>query len=140
MEIEDRIEELRARRAEIETALADPAVAQDLERLRDLGREHAQIAPVVGAADLWERARRQLAESRDILREESDPDLRELARAEIQDLEPQVERYEEVLKRLLVPHDPLDQKDAVLEIRAGTGGEEAALFAADLLRMYTRAA
>jgi peptide chain release factor 1 len=138
MEIEDRIEELRARRAEIETALADPAVAQDLERLRDLGREHAQIAPVVGAADLWERARRQLAESRDILREESDPDLRELARAEIQDLEPQVERYEEVLKRLLVPHDPLDQKDAVLEIRAGTGGEEAALFAADLLRMYTR--
>ncbi|MFN2421443.1 MAG: peptide chain release factor 1 [Gemmatimonadota bacterium] len=138
MEIEDRIEELRARRAEIETALADPAVAQDLERLRDLGREHAQIAPVVGAADLWERARRQLAESRDILREESDPDLRELARAEIQDLEPQVERYEEVLRRLLVPHDPLDQKNAVLEIRAGTGGEEAALFAADLLRMYTR--
>jgi peptide chain release factor 1 len=138
MEIEARIEELRARRSEVEAALADPAVAQDPERLRDLGREHAQIAPVLDAADAWERARRHLGESREMLREESDPDLRELARAEINDLEPQVERYEEELKRLLVPRDPLDQKDAVLEIRAGTGGEEAALFAGDLLRMYGR--
>jgi peptide chain release factor 1 len=138
MEIETRIEGLRARRSEIETALADPAVAQDPEQLRDLGRQHAQIQPILAAADLWERARRQLHENREMMRDESDPDIRELARAEIHDLEPALERYEEELKRLLVPRDPLDEKDAVLEIRAGTGGEEAALFAADLLRMYAR--
>ncbi|HET9334339.1 MAG TPA: peptide chain release factor 1 [Gemmatimonadota bacterium] len=133
-----RIQELRARFAEIEAALTDPAVARDPERLRDLGREHSQLAPVVAAAAAWETARRHLVETREMLRESDDPDLRELARAEVPGLELDVERLEDELKRRLVPRDPLDEKDAVLEIRAGTGGEEAALFAGDLFRMYSR--
>jgi peptide chain release factor 1 len=138
MDLIPRIEELRARFAEIEAALTDPAVARDPERLRDLGREHSQLAPVAAAAAAWETARRHLAEAREMLRESDDPDLRELARAEVSGLEADVERLEEELKRRLVPRDPLDEKDAVLEIRAGTGGEEAALFAGDLFRMYSR--
>jgi peptide chain release factor 1 len=138
MSIEPRIAELRERFAEVETSLADPAVSRDPERLRDLGREHARLGPILAAAEAWEMAERRLAEDREVLRESDDPDLRELARAEIPDLEEEVERREEELKRLLVPRDPLDDKDAVLEIRAGTGGEEAALFAGDLLRMYSR--
>jgi peptide chain release factor 1 len=138
MDLLPRVEELRARFAEVETALADPGVARDPERLREMGREHSQLAPVVAAAARWEIARRHLEEDREMLRESTDPDLRELARAEIPGLEADVERLEEELKRLLLPRDPLDEKDAVLEIRAGTGGEEAALFAGDLFRMYSR--
>jgi peptide chain release factor 1 len=138
MDLHPRVEDLRARFAEVETALSDPGVARDPERLRELGREHSQLAPVVAAAAKWETARRHLDEDREMLRESSDPDLRELARAEIPGLEADVERLEEELKRLLLPRDPLDEKDAVLEIRAGTGGEEAALFAGDLFRMYSR--
>jgi len=138
VEIESKIAELRARRDVIVTALGDPLVAQDLDRLRDLGREHAQIDPILGVADRWEKVRRHLAEDREILRGPADPDLKELARAEIHGLEEETARLEEELKSLLVPRDPRDAKDAVLEIRAGTGGDEAALFAADLFRMYGR--
>jgi peptide chain release factor 1 len=138
MDLIPRIEELRARFAKVETALANPETSRDPETLRELGREHSQLAPVLAAAGKWETARRHLDEDREMLRESDDPDLREMARAEIPGLEADVERLEEELKRLLVPHDPLDEKDAVLEIRAGTGGEEAALFAGDLFRMYSR--
>ena len=138
MDLQRRIDELRARFAEVESALSDPSVARDPERLRELGREHSRLAPLTQAAARWQTAVRHLAEARDVLRESDDPDLRELARAELAGLEGDVERLEEELKRRLVPRDPLDEKDAVLEIRAGTGGEEAALFAGDLFRMYTR--
>ena len=138
MDLNPRVEDLRTRFAEVETALADPGVARDPERLRELGREHSQLAPVVTAAGMWETARRHRAEDRELLRAAADPELRELARAEIPGLEADVERLEEELKRLLLPRDPLDEKDAVLEIRAGTGGEEAALFGGDLFRMYSR--
>ena len=138
MDLIPRIEELRARFAKVEKDLADPETSRDPETLRELGREHSQLAPVLAAAGKWETARRHLDEDREMLRESDDPDLREMARAEIPGLEADVERLEEELKRLLVPHDPLDEKDAVLEIRAGTGGEEAALFAGDLFRMYSR--
>ena len=138
MDLEPRIEELRARFAEVEASLAKPEVSRDPERLRDLGREHSRLAPVVAAARAWETANRHLTDDREVLRQSDDPDLKEMARAEIPGLEAEVERLEEELKLLLLPRDPLDDKDAVLEIRAGTGGEEAALFAGDLLRMYSR--
>jgi len=138
MDLLPRIEDLRVRFAAVEAALADPGISRDPDRLRELGREHSQLGPVIAAARTWETARRHLDEDREMLRESEDPDLRELARAEIPGLEADVERFEEELKRLLVPRDPLDEKDAVLEIRAGTGGEEAALFAGDLFRMYSR--
>ncbi|HUF88779.1 MAG TPA: peptide chain release factor 1 [Gemmatimonadota bacterium] len=136
--MESRIEDLRARMADVEALLADSEVSRDPERLRDLGKEHSRGAPILATAQAWETARRRLAEDREMMRESDDPDLKELARAEIAELEAEVERLEAELKRMLVPRDPLDDKDAVLEIRAGTGGEEAALFAGDLLRMYSR--
>ncbi len=138
MNLTERIEEIRARHGELETELADPAVSRDPDRLRELAKEHARLGPIVAAAASREEAGRRLAEDREILEESDDPDLRELARAEISELEGELDRREEELKRLLVPRDPLDDKDAVLEVRAGTGGEEAALFAGEILRMYTR--
>ncbi|MDX1622444.1 MAG: peptide chain release factor 1 [Gemmatimonadota bacterium] len=138
MELTPRIEELRERREELEAEMSRPEVARDPDLLRDLGREHARIESVLEVADRWEETRRRLREDRAVLEEAEDPDLKELARAEVAGLEEDLERVERELKRSLVPRDPLDRKDAVLEIRAGTGGEEAALFAADLLRMYVR--
>jgi len=138
MDLEPRIEELRSRHAEVEARLAEPAVSQNSELLRDLAREHARLGAILEAAEVWSSTRRRLEEDREVLEESDDPDLRELARAEIAELEETVERQEALLKNLLVPRDPIDAKDAVLEIRAGTGGDEAALFAGDLFRMYSR--
>jgi peptide chain release factor 1 len=134
----ERIEDVRERHAALESALADPGVSRDPARLRELAKEHARLTPIVEAAARWEATAGRLEEDRAILEESDDPDLRELARAEIAELEAEVDEREERLLRLLVPRDPLDDKDAVLEVRAGTGGEEAALFAGELLRMYAR--
>jgi len=138
MDLEPRIEELRSRHAEVEARLAEPGVSQNTELLRDLAREHARLESILAAADAWSATRSRLEEDRELLEESDDPDLKELARAEIAELEETVERQEAELKSLLVPRDPIDAKDAVLEIRAGTGGDEAALFAGDLFRMYSR--
>ncbi len=138
MDLTQRIEELRERHAEVERLLADPSVSQDRNRLRDLAREHRYLEPVLAAAHEWENVNRRLEEDREVLRESEDSDLKELARAEIPELEFEVKDLAEKLHRLLVPRDPLDDKDAMIEVRAGTGGEEATLFASELLRMYTR--
>ncbi len=138
MNLLPRIEQVRARHAELEEELARPETSQQPERLRDLAREHSRLGPVLDAARRWESVRRRLAEDRLMLEDPADPDLRELARAEVPELEAEMEALEGELKRLLAPRDPLDDNDAVLEIRAGTGGDEAALFAADLFRMYAR--
>ena len=138
MELKERIEEARARHADVESALAEPGVSRDPERLRELAREHSRLAPIVEASRRWRSADERLTGAREVLREADDLDLRELAHAEISEMETELERIEEDLRRLLVPRDPLDEKDAVLEIRAGTGGEEAGLFAGELFRMYAR--
>ena len=138
MELIERIEELRARHAEVERLLADPVVSRDRNQLRDLAREHRHLEPVLAAAQEWEDVVRRLDEDREVLRESEDSDLVELARAEIPELESEIKQLADELRRLLVPRDPLDDKDAMVEVRAGTGGEEAALFASELLRMYTR--
>ena len=126
-----------ARAGEVETALADPSTARDASRLQSLGREHARLAPIVAAGRRWLRITDDLGAARD-LAAGSDPDLSTLARAEIEALAPELARLEPELDDLLTPHDPLDDRDAIVEIRAGTGGDEAALFAGDLFRMYTR--
>ncbi|MFN2382659.1 MAG: peptide chain release factor 1 [Gemmatimonadota bacterium] len=136
--MDDRVAEVRARHAELERQLADPAITRDPERLRDVAREHSQLAPLIEAAAAWEAARAQLAENRELFQTTEDADLRELARAEVSDFETALPELDAGLRRLLVPRDPLDDKDAVVEIRAGTGGDEAALFAGELFRMYSR--
>jgi peptide chain release factor 1 len=137
MEVAERIRELEERLVELDRLMSDPAVLSDSRRMQELGRERRRVEPSLLKAREVERLRRDVAQDRELLAG-SDPDLRELARAELAELEPALERAEDELRERLVPRDPLDDKEAILEIRAGTGGDEAALFAADLLRMYRR--
>jgi len=113
----------------------DPAVASDRHRLRDLSREHSEVAPIVEAWREHKQLSEELAEAREIL---EDPEMREMAREEIATIEARHEELEQQLQLLLLPKDPYEGRNILLEIRAGTGGDEAALFAADLHRMYTR--
>jgi peptide chain release factor 1 len=135
----DRLHELERRYEDLSSRLADPAVIGDPRRLREVSREHAQLSEVVSAAARLRKAREDHESARTVLEEAgADAELAEVARQEVGSLEAEIERWEAELKRLLLPKDPLDDRDAVVEIRAGTGGDEAALFAGDLLRMYSR--
>jgi len=135
----DQLEALDAKFQEIEAQLQDPAVVSDSKKLRELTKLRAELEPVVLA---WAEQRiriRQLDEAESILGDrDMDPELREMAELEIPDLKRGIEAGEAELKRLLVPKDPKDARNVILEVRAGTGGEEAALFAGELFRMYIR--
>jgi len=135
--MEARLRQALARAEEVAQALADPNIAADRSRLTALGREHTRLAPIVTGAARLARLQDELAQAREMAHE-SDPEMAALARAEVARLAPAVAALEEELGDLLVPRDPHDDRDAIMEIRAGTGGEEAALFAADLARMYRR--
>jgi len=135
--MEARLRQAVQRAEEVERLLADPAVAKDPAQLQSLGREHARLAPVVRLADRLARLERELEQARE-LADEADPELAALARADLARLPPEIAELSADLQELLVQRDPHDDRDAILEIRAGTGGDEAALFAADLYRMYQR--
>lgn len=133
-----RLEALARRRQELEILLADPSTSTDPRRLKELSREFSQLEE---PAALWKEYRRlvdQMQSARSLLEAERDPSLRRLAQEEIAELQDRLESLQQRALEALVPVDPLDGKNIFLEIRAGTGGEEAALFAGDLLRMYTR--
>ncbi len=136
-DLSQRIEEAEARAAEIEERLADPALASAPGEYATLAKELGALRPVVEAGRRWRRLGKELADAREMLGEE-DAELQELARSEIERLEGELDAVQRELLVLLVPPDPNDEKNVILEIRAGTGGEEAALFASDLFRMYTR--
>jgi peptide chain release factor 1 len=123
---------------DLQAELARPEVTQDPDALRRLGRELAQLEPVVGAYRRLAAVRDQLAGARQLRDSEQDPAMRDLARAEVETLEADEDRLLEELRVLLLPRDPNDDRDVIVEIRAGAGGDEAALFAGDLLRMYLR--
>jgi peptide chain release factor 1 len=133
----DRVRELRARARGLEERLADPALARQPAELAKLGKELAELRPLLEAGRRYEETRTALADARELA---SDPDaeLAELAKSELQELEAREAVLEAELRALFRPRDPNDGKDAILEIRAGAGGEEAALFAAELFRMYGR--
>jgi peptide chain release factor 1 len=135
--MEARLRQALARAEEVGQALADPQVAKDPEKLRSLGREHTRLAPVVKLADRLARLQHELEQARE-LSGEPDPELAALARADLTRLPPEISALTSELHELLLPRDPHDDRDAIMEIRAGTGGDEAALFAADLYRMYQR--
>ena len=132
-----RLEAALARAAEIDQQLADPAVSADPKKLRELGREYARLDEIRRTAARLDKLTEELDQAREMSRE-SDPELVELAEADVERLQPEIADLERELQQLLVPPDPLDDRDTIVEIRAGTGGDEAALFAADLLRMYQR--
>ena len=132
-----KLEGLEKKYMELEEALAQPDVFNDQEHYRKLTKAHADLREIV---DLFRRHRalqQEMAENKQLLHDE-DPDIRDMAHEEIRRAESELPRIEQSLKVALLPTDPLDEKNTILEIRAGTGGEEAALFAADLFRMYTR--
>jgi peptide chain release factor 1 len=136
--VDERIQEILRRYESLTTQLMDPAVLADSERLREAAREHAEMTPLAEAAARLARVRSQLGEARAVIAAGEDPELVELAEAEVAELEAEEERLVAEVRRLMVPKDPLADRAAVVEIRAGTGGDEAGLFAGDLFRMYTR--
>ncbi|HEU5210441.1 MAG TPA: peptide chain release factor 1 [Longimicrobiales bacterium] len=138
MSWQDRVPEVQRRFEALTEALADPAVLESRERYAATAREHSELAPVVEAAARWQKARVRLDDVRSVIAAGDDPELVELAEMELEELEAEESRLEAELRRLLVPKDPLSDRAAVVEIRAGTGGDEAGLFAADLFRMYSR--
>ncbi len=131
----DKIDEAEARTRELEERLADPELSRNPTEYAAVAKELAGLRPLVEAGGAWRRADRELAEAREM---QSDPEMRELAGAEVERLEAERGELEARIRELLVPKDPNDERSVILEIRAGAGGEEAALFAADLFRMYTR--
>jgi peptide chain release factor 1 len=132
----DKLAGIEARYEEINRLLVE--VADDYQRTVELAKERADLETIVTKAQAYRQALKQLDEARQLLSTEDDADLRLLAEAEVAELEPAITRLEAELKGLLIPKDPRDQRNVILEIRAGAGGDEAALFAADLFRMYTR--
>jgi peptide chain release factor 1 len=137
--MDERLREIEQRYEDLSTQLADPAVHADPGRMRDLSREHTQLAEVVQTAARLRRARADLEGARGLLDESAgDAEMAAMARAEIDQLTTETAELEEQVTQLLMPRDPLNDRDAVVEIRAGTGGDEAALFAGDLFRMYQR--
>jgi peptide chain release factor 1 len=135
----DLIAETQRRYEDLSVQLADPNIHADPKRMRDISREHSQLAQVVEVAARLSRAEEELAGAREMLEEAGgDPEMAAMAREEAERLTADVSRLEDELKLLLIPRDPLDDRDAVVEVRAGTGGDEAALFGGDLFRMYQR--
>jgi len=129
--------EIEKRLQELTETLSSPDIFQDPALYKKVAKEHSQLQEIIEVFDQYKILQKQILESQELL-SEADEEIRELARQEIQELELNLEKTEETLKQLLLPKDPNDEKNILLEIRAGTGGEEAALFASDLFRMYGR--
>ncbi len=133
----DKLEKIKRRFEEIESLMADPEVATDSSRMQKLGREHGELRDVVAAIRDYEH---MLQEKEDLegLVESEEGEMKDLAQYELEELNAKLPAVEQELKMMLIPKDPEDKKDAIVEIRAGTGGDEAALFAGDLFRLYTK--
>lgn len=133
----DRLDDMLIHYEELMLMLGDPAITQDNKRFTRLMKEQSDLAPVVDAYKQYKQAKQDVEDSLAMLEEENDEDMREMAKEELSDAKKRIEELEHELKILLLPKDPNDDKDIILEIRAGAGGDEAALFAAELYRMYT---
>jgi peptide chain release factor 1 len=134
----DRLQKVKDRYDEITRLLSEPGVVANQERFRELSKEHSDLSPLIRVFDQYAKALRDLAGLKDITETSSDPEMKDLAYAELEETRQRVQKLEDELKILLIPKDPNDSKNVIVEIRAGTGGEEAALFASDLYRMYSR--
>jgi len=137
MQYAQKLDQIEKHFEEMTQQMADPAIISDGEQYRKVSKAHSDLSEIVAKYRDYKRVDSQLADAR-LMLGESDPEMREMAEAEVAQLEPELERIDEDLKVLLLPKDPNDDKDVVLEIRAGTGGDEATLFAYEVFRMYTR--
>ena len=134
----EQIEKVVARYEDVERQMTDPAVLADHVRLTELAQERSDLAPLVEAYQQYQKSNQELAEAEELVELEEDPEMLALANEEIERLSARLEGLEKSMRRMLVPKDPRDDKNVYIEIRAGAGGDEAGIFAADLLRMYTR--
>jgi peptide chain release factor 1 len=134
----ERLAQIEARYEELTNALASPDIVNDSARYQKTAKAHAEVAPIVEKYREYKDLTKGIAESKAMLVDEKDPEMRTYAQDELNQLEGRVKTVEEDLKVLLLPKDPNDEKNIILEIRAGTGGDEATLFVAELFRMYTR--
>lgn len=134
----DKLEALNARFVDLGIALTNPEVVSDNKRFTQVSREYRKLEPIVKAYQKYKAILDGIAFGKEVLASESDPELREMAKEELTQQEEEREKLEEEIRQLLLPKDPTDEKNAVLEIRAGTGGDEASIFAGDLLRMYLK--
>jgi len=134
----ERLDQIEARYEELTQALASPEIVTDSSRYQKTAKAHSEIAPIVEKYREYKDLTRGIGESKAVIAEEKDPDMRAYAQEELTQLEALVGRVEADLKVLLIPKDPNDEKDIILEIRAGTGGDEATLFADEMFRMYSR--
>ena len=134
----ERLISLLKRYEELSLLIQDPQLVKDQNRFRNVMKEHSHLDEIAGAHSAVEKLEKQIEETKTLIHDEKDPEMKELARQELKELEIDFEKTAEKLKFLLIPKDPLDEKNIIMEIRAGTGGEEAALFASDLYRMYSR--
>jgi peptide chain release factor 1 len=136
--MKDKLEAISKRCNELELEMSKPDVLSDQNRFRILNKEHSQIMPIVTKYQEYKKLKNELGDMRKLLQAEDDREMVELLRGEIDDLEKKIKESEELLMIMVLPKDPNSGKNVIMEIRAGTGGEEAALFAADLFRMYSR--
>lgn len=135
--IRKKLELLVERLDEVNHLMTDPEIINDQNKFRNLNKEHAQLSPVVETFNQFIQSEGDLEEAKEMIKS-GDPDLKEMGQEELPELEKQIERFEYDLQKMLLPKDPKDDANIFLEIRAGTGGDEAAIFAGDLFRMYSR--
>jgi peptide chain release factor 1 len=134
----DKLEQLYIKYTEIEQKLSDPEATQDMQKFAALNKEYRNLEPIKNAYITYRDLLSNIELNREILKTESDADLKEMAKMDLDELEPKKDQLEQEIRFMLIPKDPTDEKNAMLEIRAGTGGDEACIFAGDLLRMYLR--
>ena len=134
----DKLKSVEKRYNDLNQLLSDPKIISQQSEFQKYAREQSELAPIVNRFQNLQKINRQLEESKTILGEEKDPELIEMAQEDMADLETKKQETVEALKLLLLPKDPRDERNVIVEIRAGTGGEEAALFSNDLFRMYSR--
>ena len=132
----EKLEEIKHRFEEVGQLIVQPDIVTDMEKYGKLNKEYKDLEKIVVKYDEFTDAKSNLENAKEVLSTEKDPEFREMAKSEIDELEPKIESLEEELKVLLIPKDPNDSKNVILEIRAGTGGDEASIFAGDLFRMY----
>ena len=134
----DTLKDIKRRFKEVNDLMATPEVATDAKQMAALGREHAELKEVVLEIEAYESLLSERADLKEMVSSEEDEEMLEMAKAELSDLENRLPETEESLRLKLIPKDPEDAKNAIVEVRAGTGGDEAALFAGDLFRLYNR--
>lgn len=134
----EKLEELKLRFEEVGQLLMQPETVKDIKKYSQLNKEYKDLEKIVRKYNQFNDARNHLQQAKEVLQKEKDEEMREMAKGEIDELDPKIEKLESELKELLIPKDPNDDKNVLLEIRAGTGGDEAAIFAGDLWRMYQR--